>query len=101
MKNIWVVAVAAGILTIPAAGQDIQSRGKEQQERIATGVASGQLTRTEARKLEREQAKIRRDVRKAHRSGGRISARERAKISREQNKSSRRIYREKHDSQGR
>ncbi len=89
----------------PATGltQDhsINDRQHDQQQRIRQGVRSGELTRSEARRLEMEQARIRRDEARARRSGGRLTPRERARIQRELNHSSRDIRREKHDRQDR
>jgi hypothetical protein len=71
-----------------------------QQKRIGNGVRSGELTRPEARRLERRQARIAYDKAKA-KSDGVVTAEERAKLAREQNRASRSIARQKHDAQKR
>ena len=67
-----------------------------QQERIHQGVKSGQLTRREAKTLERQQRKIQKDKIKA-KSDGIVTPRERAKLQAEQNRANRNIYRKKHN----
>lgn len=93
------------IAILPAAGlaqeRSINTRQREQQERIRQGVRSGELTRREARRLEAEEARIRVDERYARRSGGQFTPQERRRIERELNHSSRDIYRQKHDRQDR
>jgi hypothetical protein len=76
----------------------IDKREAHQQERIANGVASGQLTPKETVRLENEQAHIQKTEAKA-KSDGVVTAKERAKLTREQNRASRRIHRQKHDAQ--
>jgi polyhydroxyalkanoate synthesis regulator phasin len=78
----------------------INQRERRQQERIADGVKDGELTQKEARKLERQQAKIHKAEAKA-KADGEFTAKERAKIQKRQNKASRQIYKEKHDNQTR
>ncbi len=85
-----------GNLSFAQAG--INQRPKNQQQRIRQGVRSGELTRREARRLEREQSRIQHDKRVA-KSDGEMTTRERTRIQREQNRASRDIYRQKHDSQ--
>ena len=78
----------------------INHRQRNQQQRIAEGVASGRLTARESARLEAREAKIQHDKRVA-KSDGEMTARERAKINRELNKTNTRIYNQKHDRQGR
>ena len=78
----------------------VNKREKMQQERIFQGVKSGELTGREFARLEREQARIERNVAIA-RSDGRFTKREHARIEREQDRASRDIYRQKHDGQER
>jgi hypothetical protein len=74
----------------------INKRQVRQQQRIYQGIASGALTPREAGRLEREQAKITcRDRR--FRSDGIYTPRERARTHRMLNRSSRHIYRGKHN----
>jgi hypothetical protein len=99
MKIILTIAVVTGMMISIGSAQEIKERQKEQQERIAQGVASGQLTPKETVKLEKKEARINREVRRDRRSGGHLSANERAKIAKDQNKMSAEIYRQKHDAQ--
>jgi hypothetical protein len=76
----------------------VTKRQVNQQERIANGVKSGELTPRETRRLERQQGKIAADKAKA-KSDGVVTPQERAKLTREQNRASRHIYHQKHDAQ--
>jgi hypothetical protein len=81
--------------------QGVNARQHEQQQRIREGIRSGELTRREARRLEAEEWRIRRNEALARRSGGQFTPRERYRIERQLNRSSRDIYRQKHDRQDR
>ena len=87
-------AVLLGSMTF--AGPGINHRQVNQQQRIRQGVQSGELTRHETMKLEREQGRIARHEAIA-KSDGTFTPRERTMIQRELNHSSRDIYRQKHD----
>ena len=76
----------------------ITKRQANQQKRIHEGVKDGDLTRRETVKLEAREAKIHHD-KKAAKSDGVVTARERTKLRREENRTSRAIYRQKHDDQ--
>ena len=76
----------------------VDEREKHQKERIKEGRKSGELTKKESAKLTAEQAKIRRDERKA-KADGKVTVKERRKLTREQNKASRDIAKQKHDDQ--
>ena len=76
----------------------IDQRQANQERRIEQGVKSGELTRGEAARLERGQAKLRHMEPRA-KADGVVTAKERRQIMREQNKQSKRIAREKHDAQ--
>jgi len=105
MKTIKSIAAAALVSTLVLgnlvfAQGTINQRERRQQKRIGDGVKDGELTRKEARKLEKEQAKIHAAEAKA-KADGEFTAKERAKIQKKQNKASRQIYKEKHDKQSR
>lgn len=71
-------------------------RNVNQQQRIEQGLNSGELNNAEAAKLERGQAHINRvEARQA--SNGRVGAAEEGRMQRLENRSSRRIFRQKHD----
>ncbi len=77
----------------------INHRETRQQKRIRQGVKSGELTAKETYKLERQQYKLRRTEARYRRSGDGLTARERYRLQRQENRTSRAIYRQKHDRQ--
>ena len=96
MKQMWcslliVLAVSAHAGT-PLADQ----RQARQAARIDQGVASGELTVRETRRLRAGQNHIQR-VENRVKSDGVVTHRERVHLQHEQNQASRRIYRNKHD----
>ncbi len=97
--RLTVIGIALAAALTAQAGQTVAARQREQQRRIAQGVQSGQLTPRETARLENQEARLNREIRRDRRSGGGLSPAERAKINRQQNRMSRRIYREKHDAQ--
>ncbi len=84
----------------PAATPRVDQRQAQQERRIDQGVASGQLTRREAGRLEAQQARINRAEGRA-KADGKVTAGERRHLTRMQNRASRHIKREKHDAQRR
>lgn len=100
-KTILAVALGAALATPAAFAQSIPRRQLNQQRRIGEGFRSGQLTPRETVRLERQEARLNREIRRDRRDGGGLSARERLKIDRQQDALSRRIYRQKHDNQHR
>lgn len=97
-----VAALAVGSLigVASSAQAGINARQHRQQARIAQGVRSGELTGREAARLERQERQIRREER-LFRADGRLSPAERADLNRDLNRTSRNIYRQKHDGQTR
>ncbi|MBZ5722607.1 MAG: hypothetical protein LAO03_19890 [Acidobacteriia bacterium] len=81
---------------------EVGKRAENEQDRIANGVASGQLTAGEAARLENQQKNLHNEV-AADRAanGGKLTPAERAKVNRQQNRTSRNIYHQKHDAQHR
>ena len=79
---------------------NVTKRQENQQARIAQGVKSGSLTPRETEHLEAREAKIQHDKRMA-KSDGKVTHAEREKLHREENRTSRAIYRQKHDAQHR
>ena len=97
ITTVAAAALCAG--TIHAASTDdpgIRQREQNQERRIDQGVRSGELTPSEAGKLERQQAKIRQDEARM-KSDGKLTPAERRKLTREQTRASRKIYRKKHN----
>jgi hypothetical protein len=76
----------------------VGERRENQQDRIAEGIKSGQLTAGETAKLENQQRGINQQV-KADRSanGGKLTAGEKQQINKEQNRASKNIYNKKHN----
>jgi hypothetical protein len=76
----------------------IAQRKENQQDRIANGVKSGQLTAGETANLETKEAAINGET-KADRAanGGKLTAAEKSKINKQQNNLSKQIYTDKHN----
>ena len=76
----------------------VGQRRENQQDRIAQGVKSGQLTAGETAKLENQQKGINQQV-KADRSanGGKLTTGEKQQVNKEQNAASKNIYNKKHN----
>ena len=94
------IAPAAMIAQTPTPGAhdwNINQRKVDQQDRIAQGVRSGQLTAGETARLEHQEAGINREERGMRAEGnGHLTAQDRRTIHAQQNQESRRIYRDKH-----
>lgn len=73
-------------------------REANQDQRIANGLRSGQMTAGEAARADQRQANINRQIRNDRQvNGGVLTAQERQQINREQNGASRQIYNENHN----
>ncbi len=99
MKSILLSAALAGFM-LPAVAQktEVGKRAENQQDRIGQGVTSGQLTPHETTHLERREAAVHHEVRHDRKeNGGKLTPAERARVNRQQNKTSRQIYRDKHN----
>jgi hypothetical protein len=77
---------------------EVGQRQQNQQNRIAQGVKSGQLTAGETAKLENQQKGINQQV-KADRAanGGKLTSGEKQQVNKEQNAASKNIYNKKHN----
>jgi hypothetical protein len=76
----------------------VNQRRENQQDRIAQGVKSGQLTAHETASLERKESGLNRQIhRDRANDNGHLTAGEKARVNREQNTLSRNIYRDKHN----
>jgi len=102
MNKSTLLAALALIATAPvlAGTPRLDHRETHQANRIYNGVANGELTRPEARRLSAGQAHLYRAEARA-KSDGVVTSRERAHLQHEANQQSRRIYRQKHDAQDR
>lgn len=93
------LGIASGVIALGAsdasAGPD--PREARQRHRIQHGIEDGSLTRGEARRLGREQVRTERMEHRFRANDGRLGPRERAKLDRRLDRSSRHIYRARHN----
>jgi polyhydroxyalkanoate synthesis regulator phasin len=87
---------------LPGAVRDpgVNARQHNQSDRIAQGVRSGELTKSEAKSLMQEQRSIRQEER-AYKSDGVLNRAERRDLHQDLNEASRNIHNEKHDGETR
>jgi hypothetical protein len=84
--------------TTPAQKPTIADRKENQQDRIAQGVKSGQLTAGETSKLETKEAAINGETRADRAAnGGKLTAAEKQQVNKQQNQMSKQIYQDKHN----
>jgi len=106
-RTMFMLAVAVLISSGPAFAQQTQpnqpdptvnQRKDNQQDRIANGVDSGQLTAGETKNLEGREANLNNEI-KDDRSAddGKLTGQERQQINRQQNHISNSIYQDKHN----
>lgn len=104
MKTLLIAMATATLLLSAGLAQAgtpvVDQRQANQDARIDQGVASGELTAREARRLRAEQRHIQRVEHRA-KADGVVTAGERAHLQHEQNQADRRIRRNKHDAQDR
>jgi len=100
MKTLIVTAIAASVALTGAFAQnsEVGQRAENQQDRIAQGVNSGQLTAGETSRLESKESAIHQEVH-ADRSlnGGKLTSQERNIVNQQQNRVSNQIYNDKHN----
>jgi len=99
MKRIALTSlIAAGLMIAGLNAQEIKARQENQQDRIAQGVKSGQLTAGETANLEHKEAGLNREIRHDRKqNGGNLTNKEKRQINRQQNQLSRQIYNKKHN----
>jgi hypothetical protein len=86
--------------TKPESG--VSGRELHQENRIAQGVGSGQLTSGEASRLEEQHNDIKQQISKDRAAnGGHLTGQERAQINNEQSHLSKKIYKDKHNNRKR
>ncbi|WP_395400370.1 hypothetical protein ACHMW6_23500 [Pseudoduganella sp. UC29_106] len=99
MKKLLLTAVISAI-ALPVFAQTatprLDAREAHQQERIAQGVRSGELTAKETQSLERREAKLQHDE-KVAKADGVVTKKERRALEREADRDSRAIARKKHN----
>jgi hypothetical protein len=90
---------STGTTTTTTANPDsIKDRKENQQDRIAQGVQSGQLTAGETKNLETKEAGLNKEERTMRsEDNGHLTAADRAKLNRQQNRLSDKIYDDKHN----
>ena len=99
MKRIaFTSLIAAGLMIAGLNAQEIKARQENQQDRIAQGVKSGQLTAGETANLEHKEAGLNREIRHDRKqNGGNLTNKEKCQVNRQQNRLSRQIYNKKHN----
>ena len=100
MKSMLFGAVAASVLAAATFAQtsEVGSRAENQQDRIAQGVKSGQLTAGETANLEKKESAINQEVRTDRTlNGGKLTAGEKTQVNGQQNKLSSQVYNDKHN----
>lgn len=114
VKSVFMSAALAAFM-LPAAAQTatptpeppaqtkpttIQQRDQNQQNRIANGIKSGELTPNEASHLENREQKLNNEVKDMREdNGGKLTPAEKEKVTNQENHLSRQIYNQKHDAQ--
>jgi hypothetical protein len=95
-RIIATLVISMVMITSAFAQTRVDARQKVQRERIHEGRQHGEITRREAKILNKQQRYIRRNECRAN-ANGNVSARENAMIERKQNKANRTIYRVRHN----
>ena len=92
------VALIAQTTTTTTKPATIGQRQENQQDRIAQGVKSGQLTAGETSHLESQEAGLQKEKSGMRaEDNGKLTAQDRKTLTHQQNQESRRIYRDKHN----
>src|SRR5215472_11413106 len=97
MKRIGTMMLAAAVMVMGATAQ-VNQRKENQQDRIAQGMKSGQLTTGETGKLETKEAAINQEVHTDRTLNGcKLTSAERKQVNHRQNQLSKPIYADKHN----
>jgi hypothetical protein len=100
MNRTFAITAFAAILAVAplASAGTIANRKDNQQDRIAQGVKSGELTPGETARLERKEGALNQEVR-AERTlnNGKLTPAEKKQVNHQQNRLSRQIHTQKHD----
>jgi hypothetical protein len=100
MKNILLGVAAASLLAtaVLAQSSEVGARAENQQDRIAQGVKSGQLTAGETANLEKKESAINQEVHTDRTlNGGKLTGAEKQQVNQQQNKLSGQVYGDKHN----
>ena len=77
---------------------EVGQRRENQQDRVAQGIKNGQMTAGEAARTENREQGINKQIHADRQAnGGKLTGQERRQVNREQNRTSRQIYRQKHN----
>jgi hypothetical protein len=91
------IALAA-LVAAAAWGQTVDQRRENQQDRVAQGISSGQLTPGETTRIEGQEAGLNRQIHQDRvANGGKLTPAERQQVNGEQNRLSGEIYNDKHN----
>lgn len=97
MKQLLLTSICIGLFAVSGFAQ-ANNRRENQQDRIAQGVQSGQLTPGETTHVENHERAINGEIRAdRNANGGSLTRAERQRINRQQNGLSRQIYHDKHN----
>jgi hypothetical protein len=101
-KIILTIGIIVGVFIVTQAQErpTVPERQKNQLARTAHGINNGDLTVRETKRIARQQRHINRDKKRAM-ADGVVTAGERRHIKSQQRRTSRNIYRQKHDAQSR
>jgi hypothetical protein len=98
MKQIIIGTGLLAAFFATASFAQVHDRKVDQQDRIANGVQSGQLTAGETRSLEHQQANLNQQIyADKQANGGKLTAADKAQINSQQNALSKNIYADKHN----
>jgi hypothetical protein len=92
------LALTPAALFAQAPGYNIHNRKENQQDRVAQGVKSGQLSAGETARLEHQESGINREERGMRaQDHGHLTTQDRRTLHHQQNVESKRIYRDQHN----
>ena len=100
MKPSIIISATALLAAGLAFGQtsEHKQRSVDQQDRVAQGVKSGQLTPKETTKIETKESNLNKEVHADRAAnGGHLTGQEKATVNRQQNRDSKMIYNDKHN----
>lgn len=92
--------VFIAFLVVMNAKAQVNARQKNQKERAVQGAQSGELTKREAKRIKEQQENVN-DYEAKLRSDGELSKKDKAKLDAAQDRTSRSIYRKKHNKRDR
>jgi uncharacterized protein YlxW (UPF0749 family) len=97
LKLTFVIIAFLGVMNAKA---QVNARQKNQKERAVQGAQSGELTKREAKRIKEQQENVN-DYEAKLRSDGELSKKDKAKLDAAQGRTSRSIYRKKHNKRDR